>query len=88
MAGGFTKDGAVQDQIDATIEDAVERARARLPRGESLMHCERCGAAIPAARREAIPGVRLCVGCQAERDRDAVQFSGYNRRGNKDSQLR
>jgi len=23
MAGGFAKDGAVQDQIDATVEDAV-----------------------------------------------------------------
>lgn len=25
MAGGFAKDGAVQDQIDATVEDAVKR---------------------------------------------------------------
>ena len=88
MAGGFTKDGAVQDQIDATIEDAVNRARDRLPRGESLTHCEQCGADIPAARRDAVPGVRLCVGCQAARDEDAGPFSGYNRRGNKDSQLR
>ena len=27
MAGGFAKDGAVQDQIDATVDDAVNRAR-------------------------------------------------------------
>ncbi len=26
MAGGFAKDGAVQDQIDATIEDAEVKA--------------------------------------------------------------
>ena len=88
MAGGFAKDGAVQDQIDATIEDAVNRVRARLPRGESLENCEECGGAIPPARREAIPGVRLCVKCQAERDKESTAFSGYNRRGSKDSQLR
>jgi phage/conjugal plasmid C-4 type zinc finger TraR family protein len=87
MAGGFAKDGAVQEQIDATIEDAVSRARDQLPRGASLTHCEACDAQIPVARRKAVPGVRLCVTCQAEVDRQAV-FSGYNRRGSKDSQLR
>jgi phage/conjugal plasmid C-4 type zinc finger TraR family protein len=88
MAGGFAKDGAVQDQIDATIEDAVNRARSRLPKGESLHHCEECDAIIPEARREAVPGVRLCVVCQAEHDKQQAVVSGYNRRGSKDSQLR
>lgn len=88
MAGGFAKDGAVQDQIDATIEDAVNRARDQLPRGESLINCEECNDTIPPARREAVPGVRLCVTCQAKRDKEAVNRSGYNRRANKDSQLR
>lgn len=88
MAGGFAKDGAVQEQIDATIEDAVSRARDRLPTGPSLTHCERCDAEIPAPRRAAIPGVRLCVSCQSEEDAKAETFSGYNRRGSKDSQLR
>jgi phage/conjugal plasmid C-4 type zinc finger TraR family protein len=88
MAGGWSSDGAVQDQIDATIEDAVQRARSELPRGKSLKHCEECGAAIPGARREAIPGVRLCVTCQTERDKQRAVSSGYNRRGSKDSQLR
>ena len=27
MAGGWIKDGAVQDQIDASVEDAVKKAR-------------------------------------------------------------
>ena len=54
--------GAVQDQIDASVEDAVERTRRRLPRGESLLECEACGAEIPEGRREALPGVRLGVG--------------------------
>jgi len=88
MAGGFAKDGAVQDQIDATVDDAIKRARSELPQGESLTHCEECGKAIPAARREAVPGVRLCVACQSELDAKAKTVSGYNRRGSKDSQLR
>lgn len=88
MAGGFAKDGAVQEQIDATVEDAITRARSELPSGESLAHCAECGREIPAARREAVPGVRLCVACQAERDKDRKTASGYNRRGSKDSQLR
>ena len=88
MAGGFAKDGAVQDQIDATIEDAVKRARNQLPQGKSLRHCEECDAAIPEARRKAVPGVRLCVGCQAENDKKQADLGGINRRGSKDSQLR
>lgn len=87
MAGGFAKDGAVQEQIDATIDDAVKRARDQLPVGESLSHCEECAAAIPKARREAVAGVRLCINCQAQQD-EKEAFSGYNRRGSKDSQLR
>ena len=88
MAGGFAKDGAVQDQIDATIEDAVKRARSQLPKGESLAECEECAAAIPEARREAVPGVRLCVTCQELEDSEKAAVSAYNRRGSKDSQLR
>ncbi len=88
MAGGFAKDGAVQDQIDATIEDAVKHARGQLPSGESLQNCEECDATIPEARREAVPGVRLCVTCQGELDKENKINSGYNRRGSKDSQLR
>ncbi len=88
MAGGWSRDGAVQDQIDASVEDAVELARSRLPRGESLHHCEECNDAIPQARREAIPGVRLCVSCQSDLDEQQARLGGFNRRGSKDSQLR
>jgi phage/conjugal plasmid C-4 type zinc finger TraR family protein len=88
MATGWAQDGAVQDQIDATVKDGVTRAQSRLPKGPSLTHCANCNAAIPEARRNAIPGVRLCVACQEEEDREAAQVSGYNRRGSKDSQLR
>jgi phage/conjugal plasmid C-4 type zinc finger TraR family protein len=88
MAGGWSNDGAVQEQIDSSIEDAIQRVRSQLPSGESLTHCEACDAAIPEARRKAIAGVRLCVTCQAEQDKSQAQFSGYNRRASKDSQLR
>ncbi len=88
MAGGFAKDGAVQEQIDASIEDAIQRARSKLPRGESLRDCEECGTTIPAARRKAVPGVRLCVICQEAEDAQQATTAGYNRRGSKDSQLR
>ena len=87
MAGGWTRDGAVQDQIDDSVKDAVSAARARLPAGESLTHCEDCGEPIPPRRREALAGVRTCVACQSERDAD-VRHSTINRRGSKDSQLR
>ena len=78
----------MQDQIDASVEDAVELARSRLPRGESLLQCEECAAEIPEGWREALPGVRLCVECQGERDRHAAPHAGYNRRGSKDGQPR
>lgn len=88
MAGGWSRDGAVQDQIDASVQDAVERARSMLPRGESLLRCEVCDAEIPRARRLAVPGARMCVECQARRDAGQEAFAGYNRRGSKGSQLR
>jgi len=88
MAGGFAKDGAVQEQIDASLTDEINRARSRLPRGESARHCDECDAVIPEARREAVPGVRLCVACQEQADGEQRATAGYNRRGSKDSQLR
>lgn len=88
MATGWAREGAVQEQIDDTVKDGVERAKSRLPQGESATHCHDCSAAIPDARREALPGVRLCIKCQEEADKELRHFSGYNRRGSKDSQLR
>jgi len=87
MAGGWARDGAVQDQIDDTVKDAVLAARSAMPAGESAEECAICGDDIPEARRLALPGVRTCVACQAERDRKQVT-AGINRRGSKDSQLK
>jgi phage/conjugal plasmid C-4 type zinc finger TraR family protein len=88
MAVGWSRDGAVQEQIDATVESAVQLAKSRLPRGESLTHCEECGVAIPEARRKTMAGVRFCVRCQEELEKSLKKVTLYNRSGNKDSQLK
>lgn len=88
MAVGWAQDGAVQDQIDATVAAEVERARRRMAQGAGREHCEECEVPIPLARRLAVPGVSRCVRCQEEADRDERSAQLYNRRGNKDSQLR
>ena len=88
MAGGWAPDGAVQDQIDASVASEVARARSRLSQGESLRHCEACGDEIPEPRRRAVPGVRRCVRCQSEDDERNRAQALYNRRGSKDSQLK
>ena len=82
MASGWTSDGAVHEQIQDSSNDEVARARRCLPKGEE------CGEAIPEARRKAMPGVRLCLACQEEADKEQKAVSLYNRRGSKDSQLR
>ncbi|WP_170003712.1 DksA/TraR family C4-type zinc finger protein [Pseudopontixanthobacter vadosimaris] len=91
MAGGWTRDGAVQDQIDDTVSDAVAAARARMAAasasGSGAEYCDDCGEAIPEKRRIALPGTRTCVNCQGTRD-GQVRHSAMNRRGSKDSQLR
>ena len=88
MAVGWARDGSVQEQIDASVEDAVTLARKRLPEGESLSHCAVCEEPIPQTRRRALPGVRLCISCQSDIEKDQGSPSAYNRRGSKDSQLK
>lgn len=88
MAGGWAKDGAVQEQIDASVADAVKEARSQLKAGDSLRHCEECDAPIAEARRQAVPGVRLCINCQAEQEKHGQSTGNINRRASKDSQLR
>ncbi|WP_137788051.1 DksA/TraR family C4-type zinc finger protein [Sphingomonas sp. 3P27F8] len=87
MANGWAPDGAVQDQIDDTVKDAVLRARTMMPAGESAEDCDDCGEPIPERRRQALVGTRTCVSCQSIRDA-SVRAGGINRRGSKDSQLR
>jgi phage/conjugal plasmid C-4 type zinc finger TraR family protein len=70
MATGWAGDGAVQAQIDATVDGGIERARTRLPQGESLERCAECDAEIPLAWRKALPGVRACISCQEALDQE------------------
>ncbi len=88
MAGGWTRDGAVNEQIEASINDELARMKQRKASGESLTHCAECEEPIPQARRAAIPGVKLCIDCQQERDGAFKARAGFNRRGSKDSQLK
>ena len=88
MATGWAAEGAVQEQIDSTVKDAIARARSGLSAGPSLSHCAECGEPIPFGRQRAIAGVSLCVACQQEQDDEAASFGAINRRGSKDSQLR
>lgn len=59
-----------------------------MPKGESLSYCQACDGEIPEARRKAIPGVRLCVACQADLEKRQQSPTAINRRGSKDSQLK
>ncbi|MGR3838497.1 MAG: DksA/TraR family C4-type zinc finger protein [Cognatishimia sp.] len=89
MAGGWARDGAVSEQIEASISDELARMQARAkPTGESLTHCAECEEEIPEKRRTALPGVKLCIDCQSERDQSFQAQGGINRRGSKDSQLK
>lgn len=88
MAGGWSRDGAVQEQIDASVDDAVKRIRENMPTGASAERCEECDEPIPQARREAVPGVKFCIKCQSEHDDKNAKSELFNRRGSKDSQLR
>lgn len=88
MAVGWAGDNAVQEQIQDSLNDEIMRARAAIPHGESALVCEVCGEVIPQARREALPGVRLCRDCQEEADSERQVVRLYNRKGSKDSQLR
>ncbi|MCP4819809.1 MAG: DksA/TraR family C4-type zinc finger protein [Shimia sp.] len=89
MAGGWARDGAVSEQIEASISDELARMKAqKQPVGESLRFCAECEEEIPEARRLARPGVKFCVDCQQERDGATKLRGGINRRGSKDSQLK
>ena len=54
MAGGWSRDGAVQEQIEDSVKDAVELARSLIPSGNGTDRCVDCDEKIPPKRREAI----------------------------------
>ena len=61
----------------ADRDAALEAARGHYAadwRTASAIECAGCGATIPDARREAVPGVQLCVACQADAEHRARQI--------------
>jgi phage/conjugal plasmid C-4 type zinc finger TraR family protein len=92
MAGGWARDGAVNEQIDISTAEAVARVRQnaarRAAQGDSAEFCAECNEPIPEARRQALPGVKLCISCQTGHDRSHRPFGGMNRRASKDALLK
>lgn len=65
MAGGRASDGAADERIEVSTEEALARMRlCHRAGGKSLAECAQCGEPIPEARL-AQPGVRLCIACPA-----------------------
>jgi len=55
-------DANYRNQSLSALRSKIEKSRLLPSRDE----CLECGAAIPTARREAIPGCTLCLDCQHE----------------------
>lgn len=60
---------AARENLNRAKAERISEIRQQLPSGASATHCMTCGEAIPQARREALPGVQLCVICQSKRER-------------------
>ena len=81
-------DDELERLADISEQQLAARIHAARISGTGPHYCIDCDNTIPQARREAVPGVRLCISCQQDKDSHNSAFSGYNRRGSKDSQLR
>lgn len=62
---------AEMGQIEAIHNNmnAIDAIRSKLGSGPGLSHCTECGDEIPAERRAAVAGVKLCVFCQELNER-------------------
>lgn len=49
----------------ANMRKQLEKQRSQ----PSAEFCEKCGEDIPLARREAVPGVQMCISCQSLSER-------------------
>ncbi|EAP5220549.1 TPA: TraR/DksA C4-type zinc finger protein [Salmonella enterica subsp. enterica serovar 6,7:y:-] len=58
----------IESQIHIDSRIAEIRTALRAQGNTSRKHCRDCGDEIPDERRESIPGVSLCVGCQEWRE--------------------
>lgn len=60
------RDQAFNEQL---LESLIARARTEQGHVASLFFCQRCGEPVPEKRRRLIPGVSLCIECQAAKER-------------------
>lgn len=58
----------IESQIHMDSRIAEIRASLRAQGFVSRRHCRDCGEEIPEKRRQSLPGVSLCVACQAWRE--------------------
>lgn len=66
-----------QIQNLVTNQNAISAVQAQLAKQRaqpSAEFCEECGEDIPQARREAIPGVQLCIFCQERQERFKANY--------------
>jgi phage/conjugal plasmid C-4 type zinc finger TraR family protein len=61
----------VQEELARNLATAIHR-----PAGASEFFCMSCDAAIPEARRRALPGVELCVTCKEISELKSVHYKG------------
>ena len=67
--GDIADRAAQREETHRTAALAAHRARSFLHNApESAFECRRCATSIPQARRDALPGVQLCVHCQAKQE--------------------
>lgn len=57
-------------QAISGIRQQLEKQRQK----PSAEFCEECGEDIPAARRNAVPGVQLCIYCQSKLERFKANY--------------
>ena len=60
--------------LDAQALDAVRQKLAKQRSQPSLEFCDACGEDIPLARREAVPGVTMCIYCQSKSERFTANY--------------
>lgn len=70
MADDIERFQVWQDMMET---NRIQQIRQKLT-GVSALFCEECGASVPKERRQLIPGVRKCVGCQEVEEIQARQY--------------
>lgn len=71
VADDVDRASAWEQQVrDFALRDQAQRAGfAGKTSADSATHCRACGDAIPVERRDALPGVQLCVVCKERQER-------------------